>query len=299
MKGRTWGSAVAVALLCAVTGGVVSGCGSSNSLDPIAQAAEVSTGYSGYRMAFSMQFSSSALPGPISATGAGRFDRSARSGSLAFSMDLSAIPQVSQALGSSRLRLVELISGTDAYIRLPAVLTRRLPSGKPWLKINLAQVAANGGVPGLGSLINNPTSNDPSQLLQYLRATSGSVTKVGTSSVRGIPTTVYRATINLDRVPGALPAADRAKAQQAIAAIERVAHVHQIPVTVWIDSHNLVRRLQTSLTESLSNGQSGSVRITADILDYGPQAPPVLPPPSQVTDITGSVGSAGGKTAIP
>jgi hypothetical protein len=73
------------------------------------------------------------------------------------------------------------------------------------------------GIPGLSSLLSNPTSSDPSQFLRYLRATSGGVTKVGTQTVDGFQTTEYRAKIALNRAPNAFPAASRAQVRQTIA----------------------------------------------------------------------------------
>lgn len=280
----------------AALGLALAGCG-SGSLDPVAQAATKSATAAGYRIKFTLQISSPALPAPITATGRGRFDRPARSGSLVLDMDLGSIPQVSQVLGTSRLRLEELISATTVYIHLPAALRHRIPTlSAPWLKIDLASAGSSAGVPGLGSLFNNPTSTDPSQLLNYLRATSGGVTKVGTATVNGLQTTEYRAQVNLDKVPDLLPSAQQAQARQAIAAVERLTGLHQISVEAWIDAGNLVRRMHVTFDEKLPTGQALAVGVTADFVQYGPQPPPVLPPASQVTDLTGKLSGAGATT---
>jgi hypothetical protein len=298
MLGRTRGvtSAVVVAAVCGLGAVGLSACGGGSTFAPIAKAAELSTGSSGYLMRFTLQFTSSALPAPITATGTGRFDRRAHAGSIRFNMDLSSIPQASAALGGGQLQLQEIIHGTTIYIKLPGALAGRIPgaTGKPWFKIDLAKAGSASGIPGIGSLINNPTSTDPSQLLQYLRATSGSVTNLGSSQVDGISTTGYRAEVDLDKVPDAMPAADQAQAKQAIAAIEKSTHLHQVPVEVWIDGQNLVRRMQVSFNASLPTGQSLDIRINADVLEYGPQPPPVLPPAHQVTDLSALAGAAGG-----
>jgi hypothetical protein len=133
--------------------------------------------------------------------------------------------------------------------------------------------------------MNNPASSDPTQLLRYLQAASGNVTKVGSESVDGFQTTHYRAQIKLDRVPNAFPQASRPQVRQTISALERVAHVSVLPVDVWIDGRHLVRRERISFKETVS-GQSLGVTITVDIPEYGPQPPPTLPPASQVTDLT-------------
>jgi hypothetical protein len=292
------GHARLTALACAAAALALAGCGSSSSnsasANNVVRAAFVSTSTSGYQMKFSMQLNSSALPQPITGVGVGAFDVRDHTGSLALDMNLGNSPQVVQLLGSSTFRIDEVINGTTIYVKLPAALTSKVPSlsSKPWLKVDIAKLASSAGVSGLSSLVNNPASSDPSQFLQYLRA-AGTVTKEGTAVVNGAQTTQYRASINLDKVPSAVPSASRASAQQAIAGIEKLTHLRQIPVVVWIDGHNLVRRMRITLDESLPTGQTVSTRITVDLLKYGPQPQPVVPPASQVTDASALTGATG------
>ena len=290
--GRTSGLACAAVLIA------LAGCGLSSSSvsgDPVARAAFVSTGRPGYQLSFSLKINSGALPAPITGTGNGSYNVPTRSGSVALDMDFSSVPQVVQALGSSTMRVEEVIAKTTFYVKLPAAITDRVPAfaGKPWLKVDIAKAGAAAGIPGLSSLTSNPTSSDPGQLLQYLRATSGgTVTKVGSDSVNGVQATHYRAKVSLDRVPGALPPASRASARQAVAALERMTHLHEIPVDVWVDNGNLVRRVGMSFNETVQ-GQSLGVAITINILNYGPQPRPALPPADQVTDASTLAGASG------
>jgi hypothetical protein len=283
-------------LACAVAAVAVAGCGSSSSTsagsNQVVRAAFVSTSTSGYRMRFAMTLSSPALPQPITGAGAGRFNVKQRQGAVTLDMNFGSIPQIASVLGSSTLRLQELIDGTTIYVKLPTSLTSKLPSlgSKPWLKVDLAKAASAAGVPGLGSLVSNPASSDPSQFLQYLRA-AGTVTKVGSEQVNGIATTHYRGVIDLDKVANTLPSSSRSQAQAAIAGLEKVTKLHTIPVGVWIDNQNLVRRMRLAFSESVS-GQSISTAITVDIVGYGPQPPPVLPAPGQVTDVSSLAGGS-------
>lgn len=267
----------------------LSGCGSStvsNVIDPVAKAATVSNQAPGARMNFVLRLTTPLLPSPIVGYGSGTFDFAGHSGSVSVTMNLGNIPQVKQLLGSSKLQIREIIDGLNVYVKLPGALARN-PAlhGKPWLKVNLSRASRAAGMSGLSSLLNNPSSSDPSQFLRYLRATSGKVTKVGSQSVDGFQTTEYRAKIDLDRVANGLPAADRAAARQTIATLERAAHIHAIPITLWIDGHHLVRRMELSFGETVS-GQSLNAAIRVDIPQYGPQPPPQLPPASQVADLS-------------
>jgi hypothetical protein len=280
----------------------VSACGSSAGnaisgiVDPVAKAATVSNSAGGYKMTFDMAISSSALPSAINATGNGSFDATNRTGSVNLSMDLSSIPGVSAVLGSSSLDMQEILDGTKFYIKLPSALLSKLPGGatKPWMSVDIGQLGAAAGIPGIGSLLNNPTSSNPGAMLQYLRAVSGGITKVGAATVNGIQTTEYKATIDFSKYPSTVPPAERAQAQQAIAAVQKLANVKKFPIMVWIDSNHLVRRMQFAFNETLaSTGQSLKTVMTLNITGYGAQPAPAIPPASQVTDASSLLGSLG------
>jgi len=145
---RKLGGALFGAILCIVAALATSGCGAANVVDPVAQAATSSTGAPGYRMIFSSQFSSPALPFPVTSTGRGSFDARHHVGSLALDVNLPNLPQVVTALGGSTLHLEERIAGLVLYMKFPPVLARRIPGGKPWFKINFARAAAAAGIPG-------------------------------------------------------------------------------------------------------------------------------------------------------
>jgi hypothetical protein len=221
---------MATAIACAGSVLIAAGCGSSTSTSsgnpsaPVAKAAAAAAAAPGYKMTLAMKVSSPSLPKPLTATGSGSFSVPDHAGAFKLAMDFGNEPQVAAALGSSVFRIEEVIKAPIIYIKLPAAVGQKLPGGKPWLKIDLAQAGAAAGVPGLGSLTGNPASSDPSQLLQYLRAVSGKITTVGTQQIGGVQTTHYGATVSLDKVPDALPASQRKGATQAIGALENLTH---------------------------------------------------------------------------
>src|SRR5579884_2308547 len=184
-------SGTALALVTGLAAVLLSGCGASSTIDPVARAATVSNAAPGYRATFSMRIGIPVLPTPLSATGSGRFDIRDHTGTLNLAMNLGSIPQAAQALGSSTLRLEEIVNRLTVYLKFPSAITSRTAAfhGKPWLKINVAQAEQGLGLGGLSALANNPTSSDPSQFLRYLRGSSGNVTKVGTGTVDGFQTT--------------------------------------------------------------------------------------------------------------
>jgi hypothetical protein len=286
-------TALAVSLALASAGLAVSGCGSSsvsNAVDPVAQAATVSNNAAGFQLNMTMQISSPSLPQAITGHGTGAFSPAARLGQLAFTMQLPK--GAGAAFGSAGFGFEEVVDGQTVYLKMPAVVTAKLPSHKPWLKVDLAQVGKAAGLSGLGSLLNNPTSGNPAQLLQYLRATSGGVTKVGTTQIHGINTTQYRASIQLDKYPNLVAPAKRAAARQAVQQLKAMTKLSSIPMNVWIDNQHLVRQLSMGFTEQLPTGGSLQIAMTMQLSHYGPQPAPTLPPADQVGDLAGLLGSA-------
>jgi hypothetical protein len=256
------------------------GSSSNRVLDPIAAAATTSSNASGYRMRMSMEISSSGLSAPITASGSGRFDAQNHTGSMSMVMDLSDVPQAVQLLGTSSLRIDEIVDGSAIYMRLPGAMTGALSAGKPWFKLDLSSV------PGFSALQSAPGSSDPSQVLEYLRAASDSVLAEGRARIDGFSTTHYRALLDLNRIPDAVPAPYRAAAQQAMSAMAKSLQVSTLPVDVWIDHHHLIRRVVMNIAGTTPNQQTMSVSMTVDVPHYGPQPRPSPPPDSEVQDVS-------------
>jgi hypothetical protein len=295
---RRWFGAALAGVLCAAAALTSAGCGAANVIDPVARAADVSTRSPGFQMLFRMRITTPVLPTAITTTGTGAFNVTAHAGELGLAMNLGNLPQVQSTLGSSTLSMEEILKGTTIYMKLPSVMTSHSTIGKPWIKVDLTKAASAAGIPGLGSLFNNPASGDPSQLLRYLRETAGSVTKLGTATVNGVQTTHYSAEVNLDRVPNGFPPSSRAQVRQTVVALERLAHIHVLPVEVWVDTQNLIRRMEMAFQETV-DGQSLTAQMTMDIPHYGPQPIPASPPAEQVTDASTLAGgaTAGSSTA--
>jgi hypothetical protein len=101
--------------------------------------------------------------------------------------------------------------------------------------------------------------NDPSQMLEYLRATS-EVELRGEDTVRGVDTTHYEARIQLDRV------AERVspEAAKALEGLTEGAGIKEIPLEVWIDNESLVRRLTMDW-----HPEGGTVAFEMELFDFG------------------------------
>jgi hypothetical protein len=269
------------ALLLGACGGSSSSSNSSgvSTVDAISRAAYVSGNQTGYKMRMSMQVGA-AGQAAVSASGTGTFNVPQRTGTMNLSMSLPVA-----TAGAGKLSMAEIITPHTLYMRLPAALTSSLPGGKPWISMSVDQLGKAAGIPGLSSFMNGSTGN-PSNYLQYLKAASASrVHSLGPGYDNGVNTEGYGALLDLSKETNRLAPRERAQARQAVAALEKMTGLHYIPVSVWVDSHHLVRRMMMSFNERVpGTGQSLSVSMRMDFLDYGPQPKPSIPPASQVNN---------------
>lgn len=243
--------------------------------DPIARAATVSESSPGYRMALSLLIGSSQPSAPLSATGSAVVDPPDHAASMSLTVNMSQIPLYSETTGASTMQMAMVLNGRDYYLKLPQVIVNQMPSldGKPWVEVDVSKAAM------LSSLGDSLTS-DPSQTLQAMQAGAEGITNEGQQEVDGIQTTHYHAGMNLSRLVPGLPSS---LAQQ-------LTHDQDVPVDVWIDAHNLIRRVVMSLTAAQSTGPSLAETVTADFSDYGPQPRPTPPPADQVTEASSIAG---------
>jgi hypothetical protein len=267
------------------------GSGGNPVSSPIAQAATLSSSTPGYRMHMAVQVTSPALGSPVTATGSGVVDLRDQASSMSLTMNLGNDPRVVQALGGSTLRMDMVTDGPAIYIKLPAALTASLPtSGKSWIEVDLSKLSS---VPGLSSLAGNPTASDPRQILQSLRSVSNSVVDEGAQRIGKTATTHYHAQLSFSHLADALPAAERGAFTKAISGLQNALPTDGLPVDVWIDAHDLVRRVVMALDVNVPAGPSLQETVTVDLDHYGPQRRPAAPASSEVLKLNDLPGLGG------
>ena len=264
-------AAVTVSAIAGTVG--LGGCGAtktiSGTIDPVARAAELTSQSPGYRLSGTINVTSGSTT--VHGTMSGVIDTAHRAGAMT----------IHETVAGHSLSLAERLAGTAIYMDAgsqPALA--RLTGGKPWLKMDLKRAL---GTLGLGGLSTQTT--DPTQFLDYLRAVSAKTTRVGTETLNGTQTTHYHAVIDLDRYPKLFPPAQRQAAAQGIANLEATLGSHAMPMDVWIDSHEMVRRLGLSFTECVQD-QHLTMAMTMNMSHYGQQTVPPPPAASQTYDIT-------------
>ncbi|HTU88200.1 MAG TPA: hypothetical protein VMF57_21650 [Solirubrobacteraceae bacterium] len=280
---RAGGTFIAVASAVAL----VAGCGNASStgsgkvatVNNLTRAADVSSAAPGFKVVMSMRETVPSA-GQVGMTARGSFSPALHAGAMTMNM---VLPPSS---GPRTLQLQMVLDKTTVYVKLPAQYATKVPGGKPWLYVDLAQMGKAEGIPGLGSLLSSTSSlNDPGQYLSFLRATAvGSIKNLGPATVNGVRTTHYSAEVNLAKLPSTVPASQRQSVEQLVATLKQKGVSTQMPINAWIDASHLIRRVQIAYTAPL-DGQSLTADISEDFLQYGPQPAPAVPSPSQSTNL--------------
>lgn len=274
-----------VLLLVVLAAGAFLAFGSSSNptVDPIAAAAIRSSAAPGMHEVFSMQATAGSEVA-MTMSGSASVDPATHTTSMSFAISLPDLPQVVQALGSDTLRMHEILDGSTIYMKLPPALMGQLSTvGKQWISLDLSKLT---NVPGISSLMSNPTTANPGELLDYLRAVSGGVENLGQERVSGIETTRYHAVIDFSRLASAVPASERAAVGQMVSAMESRGGTPYMPVDAWIDRAGLVRRMEMVIDAPVAGGQELQMSFVVNISRYGPQPPVRLPSSSQVASVS-------------
>ena len=182
-----------------------------------------------------------------------------------------------------------VFDNATVYEKFPPALAAALPSGKSWVKVDLAKAGQSVGVGATG--IGQAQAGDPSQTLDYLRGTSDRVTRVGTEDLRGTQTTHYRAVVDLNKAAERSPTG-----REQIKSTIKLLGTSTQPLDVWIDAQGRVRRMKYAVDLSKSKATAstsaapGSATFTLDLFDFGVPVQATVPPPDQVADLSALTG---------
>jgi hypothetical protein len=262
-------------LLAAAAGG----CGSSSPSFNLADATAATTRAGTTRVAVAERMT---LPGvgPLALHGTGAIDLRRHRGWL--SIDMSSFARVLHQ-PAARLRAREIMDGLVFYMRFP-LLDGRLPPGIKWLKLDLGKAGQQLGI-DFGSILRGSGGIDPSQYLAQLRA-AGKVENRGATTVRGVPTTHYHATLSFAKLPATLPAKERAAARRSLRRIMQLTGTRSVPLDVWLDRRDRVRRLTTSYTSHSPGAPALHTAVTIDMYGFGVPVAVAPPPAAQTRDVT-------------
>ena len=280
-------SLLAAAVLAAAP--LAAGCGADD-LNPedVAKAAEATRAEKTAKVDLSVATSGFGVPVPLNVKGTGTsaLDRVA----MDLTFDLSGLLSLAGIQGDGRTRAVVL--GKDAWLDPPAVDGLTVPGGKRWVGVDLARAARATGVDpeAIGALVNA----DPGAQLDAITQAKG-VKEVGKEQVGGVETTHFTGTVRLQDFLAALPADQRAKAQEALEAFTKGAPGgdQPMPIDVWVDGDERIRRMRQEIRTPAQGGiASGRIGLSFDYSDFGTPLKVQAPAAGETFDSTKALGEA-------
>ena len=114
--------------------------------------------------------------------------------------------------------------------------------------------------------------------MDRLLKAAGQATTVGSQTIRGVSTTHYHVLVDLGRYATVVPAQLRAAAQDEAALLKRISGQQTLPIDVWVDGHNLVRKYQMQIPLCYQ-GERASESLSAELYRYGTKPSPCRRPP--------------------
>jgi hypothetical protein len=195
----------------------------------------------------------------------GSVDNRTLSGSFTF--DLSGL-DLPSASGSFE----EILTDGALYVSIGSLNPKIEDAlgGKHWVKVETKDI------PGFDS---QTDETDPSSTLDGLRGVSNIVDEVGRSTVRGVDTTHYRATIDVGKALTQVPPTQRDRLANAFSKFKSPT----IPVDVCIDSDGLPRKYALTI-DVTQKGGTAHLRESFEFYDYGVSVRVKAPPADDVAD---------------
>ena len=248
---RSHALVAAVVVLAAV---LAAGCGGTTGAVPelssFTNAAQTSAAADSASFSLEANVSVPGIDKQLAFSADGAFDTPAKRSQM--SVDLSSFAELMKGfasslggtvtgdLGSPEDWKLEVIQDGDvAYVHFP-LLAKQLPDGKTWIKGDAKTLSSAdaGQLKQFGSL----AGTDPRDVFGLLEAVSGSIEAVGTDEIRGVETSHYKATIDTAKVEKLVPEGQR----QTLDGLGRSGRA-KIPIDVWIDADQRVRKLAIDL----------------------------------------------------
>ena len=253
---------------------VLPACGGGDSVaaHPVAEAATKTTEAGSSRIEFTMAIEAAGQS--FRMRGDGVFDYSPSRGRM--TLDLGNFAELSRgALVDGRMEFV--FDGLVYYMRLPEGVEELGALGDKWLKLDLEKVDDEMAI-DLGAL--QQTNQNPAQLMQFLRGASDDIEELGQEDVRGVETTRYRATLDLDEAVergaevGEFSDEMREQLQAEVERMKVQTGFETLPVDVWIDENGLVRRMQMDFGFAMKEGEQVRANMSTDFFDFGVDVKP-------------------------
>ncbi|MFB4301604.1 hypothetical protein [Actinomadura sp. NTSP31] len=185
---------------------------------------------------------------------------------LKFSAQLDEVSHNGQAVPAAKGQAI--FTGDTLYAKVPQ-LAQFVSGGKPWVKIDVAQVSQRTGF-DVQSLVNQVEKVNPAEQTKMFTG-SKDVHRVGAETVDGVKTVHYAGTVT---VQDALNRLD-AQARQKVDGWLPKDHANgKINFDLWTDGNNLPRKLVSKSSDKQGDGGSVTVLYSDYGKSFGVNAPP-------------------------
>jgi hypothetical protein len=186
-------------------------------------------------------------------------------GALSYGPPLAMTMTMNTAGAAMESRLV----GNVMYMKLPAAA---LPNaaGKPWVKIDLAEVAEMNGMDA-SQFTEQLEKCDPAKQIKNLLAT-GKLTVVGEETVDGVRAVHYKGTMLVDEYLKQVNPSMRAKQK---ANLDKLG-VKDVVTELWVDEKYQPRKIDLTL---------GTIRTQVTYRDFGKPVTVSAPPAAETTSL--------------
>jgi hypothetical protein len=282
--GGTASRAFAVVVIAAVAAG--GALARSASPTPVQQALAKTTQAGSFQYKLSLLLASTGVGSGKQYTiaGSGASDFRHHKGTMTLDVG-SLVSALGIKIGTQPLpsKLTLLTLNKVVYVHLPQLSTQY--PGKQWLKIDPKTLpkSQTGGA-DIGGLV---SALSPQQALALLGGAT-SVRLVRHESVSGVAMTRYKAVIDVTKLAGTVPPAQRAGVRQAL----RQLGLSKVAMDVWIDGAGYIRLLVTDAVKLATTSTSGSSTASTTTLKlgmgfgaYGAPVTVTVPPASSTVDL--------------
>jgi hypothetical protein len=203
--------------------------------------------------------------------GRGRFDFERRAGEMTLKL---VEGEADAGFGNAKAVFVD----SSVYYQLPP---GALAGDKRWIRLDLQNVADASGL-DFGPLVQGSQA-DPTQYLLWLSALGPGVTKIGEEEVRGVPTSRYRAAVDLNLLEQQAPPGKEAEWAAYVQTLRDRLGLAFIPVEVWVDDEGLIRRFNHEYGFS---AEGTSAVVTTELFGFGVPVNVQAPPADDVVTMT-------------
>ncbi|GKQ35670.1 LppX_LprAFG lipoprotein [Streptomyces sp. A012304] len=161
--------------------------------------------------------------------------------------------------------------------------------GKHWIKFGApGKSRTPGGLRVDTGPMAEKVRQNPAREAAFLTG-ADDLSKAGTETVEGVPTTHYRGTATLDEIRDAAKGQDKATRQrreQSLAQYEKQG-VDELTMDVWIDDADRTRQVRLR-----GSGKGGPLDLTITLLDFGKPVTVQAPPASDTVDMAAKIKEA-------